>query len=387
MTNALIRPAVIAMLVAAGAPETRAAGDAGDPATGGCLHENRWEGFNVLVDQDVFWEPAFDQDYTMGVEFVAQGCFVRLARLTAPLEALDRVFGLGRARARLWEPDAAGALGYDAHSVSFGDTAFTPSKAQLGATQPLLDDRPYANILYFKVRRATARGRRAVVTDLTLGVLGLRIGESVQTRIHEGRDVIPGGWPNQISDGGEPTLKYRVSPRWRIADWIQEASDRDPWGLDLAASLEANAGYYTNVSWGMAGRAGLIRSPWWAFERNAIADVRGGRQHPGRSQGRTRGSSAPFVSEAFVWASGGATAWAYNALLQGQFRRSRVTLGFDERSPAPLRRLTGDAQIGATVRLRPLGLGITYGVQWLTPTFGGPQDRVHSWGSLYLSFQ
>jgi hypothetical protein len=342
-----------------------------------CPNEERWEGFNVLVDQDVLWEPAFDQDYTMGLEFVAQGCFVRNARLSAPLEGLDRLLGLGRAHERLRREDES----YTAHSVSFGNVAFTPSKAQLGETQPIPDDRPYANLLYVKVRRTSARGGRALVTDLTLGLLGLRVGEWVQTKIHEGRDVIPGGWPNQISDGGELTLKYRVSPRWRLAHAFPADARRGPWGFDLAASVEANAGYYTNVAWGVSARAGLIRSPWWAFERNAIADVR-----VSRADTRRRARD-PFVREAYVWASGGTTVWLYNGLLEGQFRDSAVTLGFDEKSAAPLRRLTGDAQAGGTLRIRWLGLGITYGVQWLTPTFGGPKNRVHSWGSIYLSFQ
>ena len=43
------------------------------------------------------------------------------------------------------------------HSVSFGNVAFAPTKAQLGETEPIHDDRPYANLLYVKTRRASAR--------------------------------------------------------------------------------------------------------------------------------------------------------------------------------------------------------------------------------------
>lgn len=344
----------------------------------GCKQERTWEGLTILVDQDVFWPPAFDQDYTMGIEFVARGCFGRKIVSKSPLQLLDGVFGLVRRQKELSETSSAGDLGHEAHSVSFGNTGFTPSKAQLAETAPLLDDRPYANLMYLKVRRAAAKGDRALVTDFTLGILGLRVGETVQKRIHKGRDITPGGWPNQISDGGELTAKYRVSPRWLLVNHFPTPADaRNPWGFDLSASVEGNAGYYTNVSWGMSVRAGLVRSHWWAFERHAIADVR-------RS---LDGGSVPFVTEAFVWASGGSTAWLYNGLLQGQFRESKAKLSFSSESPAPIRRVTGDAQIGATVRLRPLGLGLTYGVQWLTPTFGGPKNRIHSWGGIYLSFQ
>ncbi len=348
-----------------------------------CRNEERWEGFNILVDQDVFHEPAFDQDYTMGVEFVAQGCFVRDARLTAPLEWIDHALRIGRTHETLWEQLEREEASFTGHSVSFGNVAFTPAKAQLGETAPLHDDRPYANLLYVKVRRASARGDRAFVSDLTFGILGLRLGEWVQTKIHEGRDVLPGGWPNQISDGFEPTLKYRVSERRRLVDW-RSGAKRDPWGFDLAASIDASAGYYTSVAWGLSARAGLIRSPWWAFERNAIADVRLARQNPRRSAG---GRGDPVVREAYAWASAGTTAWLYNGLLQGQFANSKVRLEFDPDSAAPLRRLTSDAQAGGTLRLKYWGIGLTYGVQWLTPTFGGPKSRVHSWGSIYLTFQ
>ena len=225
-----------------------------------------------------------------------------------------------------------------------------------------------------------------MVSDLTVGVLGLDISKWVQTEIHEANgDVIPGGWDNQISDGGEPTLKYRVSPRWRLLDIGRRpgaATERSFFlDMDLAATVDLSAGYYTNGSAGARLRLGRIRSAWWSFERNAIADVRA----PDTFRS-VFGGDRPFVQELYGWVSGGGTAWLYNALLQGQFRDSVVTLPFDDDSVAPAKRWTADAQAGLTLRVRP-GISFTYAVQWLSPTFGGPKSRTHSWGSIYVGYQ
>jgi hypothetical protein len=352
-------------------------------------YERHWEGFSVYLDQDVFFPPAFDQDYTMGVEFVCQGRWVRDRKLIKPVEWLDTLFGLRGVHTRLQTdslapnespPTSPDKLGFAVHSIHSGNSAFAPAKATLGLTEPIYDDRPYASLLYLKVRRTSAKGRQALVSDFTLGVLGLRVSEWVQTQIHKSNgDVLPGGWPNQISDGGELTLKYRASPRWLLV--ATNSPKKHLVDMDLAGSLEGNLGYYTNASAGGRLRIGHVRSPWWAFERNAIADVRGGRSYRSRF-----GGDRGFLQELYGWASAGGTAWAYNAFLQGQFRHSNVTLSFDEDSVAPIKRFTADAQAGVTLRVRP-GIFATYAVQWLSPTFGGPKQRIHSWGSIYFGYQ
>lgn len=391
-----------------------------------CVRERGWQGFTTYFDNDVLWEPAFDQDYTMGLEFVGSGCWVRRARLTAPLDGLDWLTRVGRLHAELREDDVAAdravsesdGRAFTNHSFSFGNSAFTPSKARLAETSALLDDRPYASLLYLKVRRSATRRDRAIVSDLTVGILGLGLGEWVQTEIHRGRDVLPGGWRNQISDGGELTAKYRVSPRWRLLDaFPKECRDlgRDdagilaklpasrrracwpkagalPFGFDLSAAVEANVGYYTNAGGGLRARLGIVRSSWATFERHAIADVRVAAEAPARRPGRgeKRGffkGPDPFVQELYAWFSGGMTVWGYNGLAQGQCKPSGATLRFDPHSPAPLQRLTGDGQAGVTLRIRWLGFTGSYALQWLTPSYLGPNSRSHSWGGIYFAFE
>jgi hypothetical protein len=336
--------------------------------------EGRYTGWGIHVDQDVFWPPGFDQDYTMGVQFEWRGSWVRDSILDEPLAFFDLLSFAGRAHRRGTE---------ESHAFRFGNVAFTPRKDNLERTDPVPNDRPYANLLYVEVKRTTARNRVAFTSDLTLGVLGLGIGKGIQSLIHQhvSDDVTPGGWHHQISNGGEPTLKYHVGTHVLVSARCWDRSplpcrDEDRW-FELVADADANAGYYTNGSAGGTVRLGLIHSPFWTLERQPIAMTEA-----------VRADVTPRkrLSELYVFASGGGTAWAYNALLQGQFRDSDVRLSFDEghrRRRAPLRRASWEFRAGVTARFRRLSL--TYSVAGHTPLFDGRFRRKHVWGALAVA--
>ncbi len=258
------------------------------------------------------------------------------------------------------------------------------------------DDRPYASILFATVSHETARGRTAWLSDFTIGVLGLNTAKTLQTWFHNtiGNDVTPGGWGYQISNGGEPTLKYRATWRHLLAT----VSLHRPPGLDFAAlggdarlprpvldlttDIEANAGFYTNLMAGGRLRIGRIDSPFWSAQRHPVVPTK---MKPVAANPRA-------ISEAYVWVSGGGTVWAYNALLQGQFKHSAVTLPFGAPGApkyTPLRHLVWDYEWGATVRfgegacfLKHFGLSYQYTRH--APLFGGPHPRQHAWGGFYL---
>ena len=285
----------------------------------------------------------------------------------------------------------------------FGHTAFTPLKGEKGVnlaiTEPIFDDRPYASLVFVKARHTSAAPRRAFVSDLTLGILGLKIGEAGQTFIHKhiSNDVRPGGWTHQIADGGEVTAKYRASMRWLVV------GDTTPHHFDFSITADGSAGYYTNGSVGGRARLGWIASPFWASERmpidpyvvtlSAIAEragepeefARAAASWPARAWRRIRQfwSDAWNPSEGYLWISGGETAWYYNALLEGQFRHSDVTLSHD-RGPARLERFVGDAELGLTVRWKTFSA--TYSLSAHQPLFDGPRRRTHWWGGFYLIF-
>jgi Outer membrane protein LpxR len=393
--------------------------------------EPRYTGTTIYFDEDTFMFPSTDQDYTTGLQFTVGGRFARRAYpLSAPLAALDWFTIMKTAHGSLCPDDGAGICqivdgqprGYQAHTLLVGLTYFTPRKGNaddpecvgvirehgcvLALTKPLHDDRPYASILFATVSHETARGRTALLSDFTVGALGLDVAKKVQTWWHTGlgNDVTPGGWGNQISNGGELTLKYRATWRRLLATVFTtrptgQVDFSTPGGdetrlplrkLDLTADVEANAGFYTNVMAGARLRwspFGRIDSPFWSAQRHPVNPVK-----------KLKTAVAPAakkraISEAYFWVSGGTTLWAYNALLQGQFKHSEVTLPFDGGDDpgkvTNLRRAIWDYELGATVRfgegacfLKHFGLSYQYNRH--APLFTGPHTRQHAWGGFYL---
>jgi Outer membrane protein LpxR len=372
--------------------------------------EPGYAGTTIYVDEDTFLFPTTDKDYTTGFQFAFSGYFART--LTPPLRALDWLTQMKRVHDGICNENDpfCGNRAYQSHSLLAGLTFFTPRKGEpgdpdceiqehgcvLALTRPLYDDRPYASILYLTVSRETARGKNAWLSDFTLGVLGLGIGEKLQTWFHTGigNDVAPGGWPFQISEGGEVTAKYRVAWRRLLVTGFYGDPGSDPdlatpaieenhlprrW-IDLTTDVEGNVGYYVNALGGVKLRLGLIDSPFWSAQRHPVAPTLAA---PGPRK----------IREAYVWASGGGTLFAYNALLEGQFKHSEVTLPFGEPG-APgsveLRRAVWDYQFGGTVRFGAgLGkvlkhLGLTYQYNRHAPLFTGPHSRQHAWGGIYI---
>jgi len=324
--------------------------------------------FQLVVEQDSLIPPSSDKDYTMGVILEWNGGWVDRSFLARGMSWLDWPGKhLHRAQAGLSERFA----------FQFGNSAFAPLKENLGRTDPIYDDRPYASLLFITIRRTTVsdfapdRSRRAVTSEWTLGLLGLNISREVQTAIHKaGDDTIPGGWHNQISQGGEPTARYRLGERWNLPI----ADHSSGFGADLTVGGEASLGFYTNAVAEGRVRLGWRRSAWWDFQRTSPAPFL-----PGPEKGK-RGWR-PF--ELFAFASGGGTLWGFNELLRGGFRDSAVELDFGK-DPAPMKRTVADWQFGATLAFWKISL--TYVESRHTALFGGPNERQHRWRTLSLGF-
>ncbi len=372
--------------------------------------EPGYTGSMIYVDEDTFLFPTTDKDYTTGFQFAFTGHFAKA--LTPPLRALDWLTQMKRVHDGICDeknpfcPNRA----YQAHSVITGLTFFTPRKGEPGdpdcevqehgcvleLTRPLHNDRPYASILYLTVSRESAKGKAAWLSEFTLGVIGLGIGAKLQTWFHTGigNDVAPGGWGNQISNGGELTAKYRVAWRRLLATGFVGDPGPDPdlatpaieenhlprrW-FDLTTDVEANVGYYVNAVGGAKLRVGYIDSPFWSAQRHPVAPTL-----------RTPGPRK--IREAYAWVSAGGTLFAYNALLEGQFKHSEVTLPYGESSDpnsAQRRSAIWDYQFGGTVRFGAgLGsvlkhVGLTYQYNRHAALFTGPHSRQHAWGGIYI---
>lgn len=266
-------------------------------------------GFGVYVDQDLFIPfTNEDRDYTMGlaIEF-----FWAKDRGLYPLDGLVRSAGK-------W-------LGIDGsdkeivYSFMLGTLAYTPD--DLSDTQPIYDDRPYSSLVYLSNKRVRADSDDALAAEVSIGILGTSMAREFQSGFHSWyRDfdnsdepVEPMGWGHQISDGGELTLRLRLS-KSRLYPMLSF-----PGRFDVSSTVGLSLGFQTNVSIGGAMRFGNIKSPFWSLPFDPV----------------NRGSFIPFkaVDEWYFWTVLRTHLIGYDTLLQGQFRDSEVTYSYDEIEP------------------------------------------------------
>lgn len=313
------------------------------------------KGIGVYFDQDLF-TPLLneDRDYTMGVAIelfedrkknIFDDLSCKIARHLF-LKCLDT----------------------GARSLIFGSVNYTPDN--ISSVDPIQDDRPYASLVYIGYKTVNADSRKALGTELQVGFLGLKIGEEVQEYLHEAWRGIKGknepadprGWRHQISDGGEPTFRFRFSNLQSIKT---RQTGNDWW--DSAYMLDASLGYQTNASVGLIARAGDITSNIWTVPYDPI----------------NRGNFLPATkgNEWYFWAAGRARLVGYDALLQGQFRNSDVTFNTSE-----IERLVFEGALGLTGGYGPLQVTLAINGK-SSEVKNGAADRNHYWGGLYVMYR
>lgn len=313
---------------------------------------NDLRGYSLYIDQDLLVPGTNeDRDYTMGLGievFEEQGALYLLGDLVdsiAPLVRFDKRSG------RIHQ------------SWFFGAQAYTPD--DIGNPAPIRDDRPYASLLYLSNKKVVADQDRALGVEVMVGVIGLDVAEQVQTTLHEwvreGRDSEeprePRGWRYQISDGGEPALRLRVAGS-RLFD------ESGHW--DLAGNWEGNLGFQTNSSIGLSARLGNKASPFWSLPYDPI----------------NRGAFVPSLQhdEWYLWTAGRLRAVGYDALLQGQFRDSEVTVDYDD-----MRKLVWEAGVGITKGWPGFQMTLAINAKAGDTRLPRAPDE-HIWGGLYFSW-
>ena len=252
-----------------------------------------------------------------------------------------------------------------ARSLIMGSINYTPDN--IGTYEAIQNDRPYASVFYMGYKTVNADNDRAVGTELQAGIIGLGLGSQVQEMIHElwrgttgkNRPVDPNGWGHQISDGGEPTLRFRFTQ--------QDILERDTNKWDLAWSRSATIGYQTNVSAAITARYGDIHSGFWTIPFDPV----------------NRGNFLPSThgEEWYVWGAYRMRIVGYDALLQGQFRNSDVTFNSSE-----IRRLVHEGAIGITKAFKSFQLSFAMNAKSSELKDGGA-DRNHYWGSFYVTLR
>jgi len=204
----------------------------------------------------------------------------------------------------------------------------------------------------------------AYVSRLTLGFLGLDLAEDIQTVLHgiTGSQV-PGGWQNQISSGGEPTamLTYAVQNNLYSAGSQQ-----------VKLEYEGNLGFITDVNAGVSWRWGKINSPWWSFNPYQSKYIQ-------QSMPVFSSDKAKESGEFYIWAGGRLNVRLYNALLEGQFRESVVTISSDD-----MQRLVAEYWLGATATFFK-EYSASFFLRGNTEEFHGSNARKEAWAGVVLS--
>jgi hypothetical protein len=333
----LLRPLLICLLVMLALP----------------ARAERERGIGLYLDQDLF-TPIFneDRDYTTGV---AIEFFEKQHELLYPMDKIISWFGdtLDLHKNEL----------KTRRSVMLGSISYTPD--ELESRTPIYDDRPYSSLLYIANKRVQADEERAIGIEMRAGLLGTYISREGlhqwwREATNDDEPVKPRGWRHQISDGGELTFRLRLSYSELLA------RSEGKWDWDLAGSAHLNLGYQTNMGAGIALRAGKLRSDFWSLPWDPV----------------NRGNFLPALphDEYYVWFAYNATAVAYDALLQGQFRDSEVTFDQDE-----LEHLVHHAGLGLTLGWQPVQ--VTFAVNAKSSELDtGRADRSHVWGGMYFMF-
>lgn len=307
------------------------------PATGGEIEPYN-SGWEFYFDNDAFALPNVytDQDYTGGIAVSLLGR--RAKEYPVSLDGLrsriDRLFGHHEAYA---SPDLI-----EQHSIEFGAASFTPR--DLAASTPIYNDRPYASLVFLanSYQATIPQDRVSFQSSFVLGALGLGLSESVQQAIHHvvGAESA-NGWRNQVSDGGELTARYIFS-RQKIRAY--EPVSLEP-GYQFNSMFNASIGYITDVGYGFYGRVGRIYSPAWNFNPHLTESIMIG---PPVASTHKVGSG----TERYFWAGVNLRYRIYNALLQGQFRDSQVTLSADQINPLVLEGWVGYVRsVGSNYRI------------------------------------
>ena len=329
-----------------------------------CGGETNPKSYSLYFDNDYFLpdDRNKDRNYTMGIAIEFSGDQVRCSALTTPLHWLNEKVGFYSNTGRNDSKTRS------ASAIRLGISAFTPGKIE--DPNPIHIDRPYASLLYATVREHVLhKETRLSFSELTVGILGLGIAEDFQTWLHRRmrgeRDIEPVdplGWRHQISDGGEPTFRYRAG----VKHGLKQSEF-----FDLRLTGELNVGYYTNAVVGAGFRIGRLRTPWWEWDSMPMQDS-------------SVTSGRPPGFELYGWASSQAAFWGYNVLLQGQFRNSRVTINSGD-----IERVVLTNRIGATIGyiFAQNRIGLSYAFSRRSAEFDLPAARHHEWGGFYLTFE
>lgn len=278
--------------------------------------EPDYSGWSLNIDNDLFTGGDQDRDYTGGIAFAISGARTRewpvsLDKARGFLNRITRFDELYKSEHQLTQ-----------HSIEFGFALFTPSDITIA--EPIPNDHPYASLFFIasSAQRVVPERKLSFQSVLTIGALGLPLGEAVQSSIHNAiGSEQPEGWNNQISEGGELTARYTLGVQKTLIE-----GGGPGLSTQFSISSEASVGFTTDASVGFGVRWGRLERPWYTFNPHPAEYI---------SVGSPPGASNALTSRREFYLYAGATVKyrLYNAILQGQFRDSVISFDYDDLNP------------------------------------------------------
>lgn len=321
-------------------------------------------GWTLYADNDRLSLTESDEDYTAGFSLAISG-------LRARDQWLSLDGALGRINGWLGGGDFFnGETAHRYHSFGVGMAAFTPKAIDDPA--PRFDQRPYACLAFMRNTRQTVVPARETnyLTSLVVGLLGTNLCEGLQAFIHDATDGIESrGWSNQIAEGGEPTLLWRGARQQLLFE-----NPNGDYHHQVTWSVDAQLGYVTDIGAGVSWRWGHLNTPWWSFSPQHTEYAPLGQPRIPRPDRRP-----DALLQSYVWAGGMLRYRVFNALLQGQFRDSKVEVSSNRLEPLLVEVWLGIAQEFAH------GYELTLSLRARSQEFNGPGGKGIAWGSLALS--
>lgn len=325
--------------------------------------EPQTTGWGLNIDNDALTGLNLDEDYTFGLAVEWRGARVAdwLVSVDPVLQPIQRALS-----------SAACAGRHVLRAQQFGVLAFTPRDIEQPGVQ--LSDRPYASLVYVTNTRQIVRSAVDPVWQISasVGLLGTSLAADLQREFHAalGFDE-PRGWGNQISAGGEPTARVEVVRQTLLASNFQ-ASSRE---FELTSAVGGSIGYLTEASAAVSMRWGVLNSPWMSVTPGLAAYA------PAPAVDDGPQALRPGRRERYLVAGAKFRVRPYNAMLQGQFRKSASALDGGDIEPLQAEFWVGlsfetfdHRQVSWTLRAQSPETSLRLADSWLY------------WGSLNFSF-
>lgn len=340
----------------------------------------------------IFDNLDLDQNYTLGfgINYSEKNCSSYLTRLRRSINKIGKKKSDNVFRNADYQSHEINLTVHSSNSIiAINGAGFTPDSLQKPDIS--YNDRPYSSLLsisssqtYFKKDFLSAK-----TYSLSIGIYGLGLAKSIQTKIHKSMNEndtkdphTPKGWRHQISDGFEPSFLYKIRTDYLLSkNNIRNSIERSYY--DFSTSFEILLGYYTGISGEFNGRIGCLDSRNWQSKFNNLANVNKAPEE------NTFLTSKDRLFEAYIFYSLKPSIILYNESLSGGFRKTSYRLSpITEANPFIIEFSVGlgfNIPVGCKNE-RYINMGYTPLALRTPEMWGSKISRVHYWGGIFLNY-